>query len=111
MGAIAGFFTLVLGLYSLGGGIYGYFAQDSMPSLIAGGISGLVLLLCSRYVRIKVVAGIALLVTGGLLYRFLPVFLDYKDWFPAGTMCVLAVPTALALLAYMIWGKKKPKKA
>lgn len=110
MGAIAGFFTLVLGLYSLGGGIYGYFAQDSMPSLIAGGISGVVLLVCSRFVRNKIVAGVALLVVGGLLYRFLPEFIKYQDWFPEGAMCVIAVPTALALLAHIIWGKK-PKKA
>ena len=110
MGVIAAFLSFVLGLCSLGGGLYGYFKHDSQASLIAGGISGVVLLVSSRFLRgNKFWAVLALLGTGGLLYKFAPQFWDYKEWFPDGIMTGVAVPTALALLAQIIWGKK-PKK-
>jgi uncharacterized membrane protein (UPF0136 family) len=107
MGAIAGFLTLVLGLCSLGGGLYGYFKADSKASLIAGGICGIVLIVSSRFIRAnKFWPVLALLATGALLYRFAPVFWDYKEWFPHGIMTVVAAPTALALIAQVVWGKK-----
>jgi len=43
---LAGIAALLYGLVSIVGGVLGYVRKDSVPSLVAGGACGLILLLC-----------------------------------------------------------------
>lgn len=96
-----------LGAYSLVGGIAGYVRAQSMASLIAGGIAGLVLLACAWFMSQdnKVWGWIAVVVIVALLGRFAPTFFKTKEWWPAGYMLVLAVPTAIVVLIHQLGGK------
>lgn len=81
------------------GGIMGYKKAGSMPSLIMGGISGLLLLLTSYglhqgYSWAHIAAfGLPLLLTLFFLYRF---SLSYA-FMPAGLMVVLGIITLLLI--------------
>ena len=97
----------ILGAYSLVGGIAGYVAKQSMASLVAGGVSGLLLLACAWFASqgSKVWGWIAIVVVIALLGRFAPTFLKTKEWWPAGYMIVIAVPTAIVLLLHQLSSK------
>ena len=80
-------FYFLFGLITLGGGIQAFVAVKSKASLIAGGISGLLLLLAGWLVQSgSVNAGlvVGLIVNLGLAGRFLPKFFKEKSWWPAG---------------------------
>jgi uncharacterized membrane protein (UPF0136 family) len=86
-------FTLTFGLVSIFLGVLGYARKKSKASLIAGSISGLLLLLgwylmqqgqpAGKWVSI----GVAVLLLG----RFLPNFLKTKSVMPAGIMAILSI--------------------
>jgi uncharacterized membrane protein (UPF0136 family) len=96
----AGFF-LLFGLLSIAGGLLGWKKAGSKASLIAGGLSGLLLLIAAATVLSQevesglVVGGITALLLAG---RFVPAFLRTKKWMPQGMMAGCAV-VALALTA------------
>jgi uncharacterized membrane protein (UPF0136 family) len=96
----AGFF-LVFGLLSIAGGLLGWKKAGSKASLIAGGLSGALLLIAAASVfsgeaKVGLTVGVvtALLLAG----RFVPAFLKTKKWMPQGMMAVCAV-VALVLAA------------
>ncbi|HLJ94962.1 MAG TPA: TMEM14 family protein [Gemmataceae bacterium] len=66
--------TALYGLASIGGGILGYVGAHSMASLVAGGIAGLLLLLCAVgvFYAPAVSLGGAIILAVLLLGRFLP---------------------------------------
>ena len=77
----------IFGLITLGGGIQAFVHVGSKASLIAGGISGILLLVAgwllqSGQVNPGLVVG--LIVTLGLAGRFLPKFFKTGGWWPAG---------------------------
>ena len=87
-------FYFVFGLITLGGGIQGFLNAGSKASLIAGGISGVLLLLAGWLVQTgKTTPGLVLglVVTLGLAGRFLPKFLKDGGWWPAGIEGILGV--------------------
>lgn len=96
----AGFF-LVFGLLSIAGGLLGFKKAGSKASLIAGGISGGLLLVAAACVlagEVKLglaMGGVTALLLAG---RFVPAFMKTKKWMPQGMMAVGAV-AALALTA------------
>jgi len=84
---LARLYYYVFGLITLVGGVQAFLAVGSRASLIAGGLSGLLLLVAGFLVQSgKVTPGLilGLVVTLGLAGRFLPKFLKEGGWWPAG---------------------------
>jgi uncharacterized membrane protein (UPF0136 family) len=98
-------YLFVFGLLAIAGGAMGFVKAKSKASLIAGGISG-VLLLVAGYLlgtengRAGLILGAV--VSAALEARFLPSFLKTKKPMPAGMMAALGavgfVLTVLGLL-------------
>ncbi len=101
--------TLIYALLILVGGIVGHLKASSYASLIAGTVSGTILLLCTwASFRGKVLGGyVALLVTfllgGFFAYRFL---LTHK-WMPAGLLSLLSLIVLLSVALSLQKGSKK----
>ena len=77
----------LFGLITLVGGIQAFVTVKSKASLIAGGISGLLLLVAGWLLQSgQVILGliVGLIVNFGLAGRFLPKFFKEKNWWPAG---------------------------
>jgi uncharacterized membrane protein (UPF0136 family) len=80
-------FYFIFGLITLGGGIQAFIHVGSKASLIAGGISGVLLLVAGWLVQTgKTMPGLilGLIITLGLAGRFLPKFFREGGWWPAG---------------------------
>ena len=98
-------FYFVFGLITLIGGVQAFVTVGSKPSLIAGGISGILLLLAGWLVQSgKTTPGLilGLVITLGLAGRFLPKFFKDGSWWPAGVEGWLgAVGLILSVLALL----------
>ena len=99
------------GLIALSGGIIGFVKASSLASLIAGGISGLLLVACAVFVprKPKAALTVALVVSLGLLGRFLP-----KVSGPGGLSpiaLVMALGGLIVAVACAIALKQEPKAA
>lgn len=97
-------YFIVFGLLTIVGGIIGYARAGSTISIIAGSISGALLLLAAFLLPNNAAAGLILgaLVSVALAGRFLPAFLKAGDLMPAGMMSVLSViGIIMALVAWM----------
>ena len=96
-------YYFVFGALTIAGGVMGFVKAKSKASLIAGGISGALLLVAGVVIgtQIYVGLGLGLVVSIALAGRFVPSFLETKKVMPAGMMSVLSVIgivlTALAL--------------
>lgn len=91
---IARLFYFIFGFITLVGGVQAFLAVGSKASLIAGGISGLLLLVAGWLVQTqKTMPGLilGLVITLGLAGRFLPKFLKDGGWWPAGVEGILGV--------------------
>ena len=71
----------------------GFVKAKSKASLIAGGISGVLLLLAGWLIATKLYVGLGLgmVVSLALAGRFVPSFLESKKMMPAGMMAALSV--------------------
>lgn len=98
-------FYYLFGLITLIGGVQAFLAVGSKASLIAGGISGLLLLVAGWLVQTqKTMPGLilGLIVTLGLAGRFLPKFLKDGGWWPAGVEGILGVlGVVLTVVAFL----------
>ena len=87
------FYFLVFGLLTLAGGIMGYMKANSMASLIAGGVAGILLIVGALMLTpdgrpfLMGLGFISLL----LAIRFVPAFISTMKVMPAGLMAVLSV--------------------
>jgi uncharacterized membrane protein (UPF0136 family) len=73
--------TALYGVVSLAGGILGYVRADSVASLVAGGIAGVLLLLCAAgvfYVPAVSLSG-AIVIAVALLGRFVPSLVQERN--------------------------------
>ena len=92
------------GLLTIAGGVMGYMKASSAISLVAGAISGVLLLLAAFLLPGHSVAG---LILGGvvsllLVGYFLPAFFRTGKITPAGMMSILSIlGVVFALLAWM----------
>ena len=91
---LAKIFYFIFGALTIAGGVMGYVKASSVPSLIAGSISGILLIVAG------VLAGSgkvqAALILGGIISialagRFLPIYLASHKFMPAGMMTILSV--------------------
>jgi uncharacterized membrane protein (UPF0136 family) len=84
---------LVAGALTALGGLIGFLKAKSVPSLIAGGVSGALLIVAgilstSNPRNAAILGGIVSLL---LLGRFLPAFLKSKAFMPAGMVSLLTI--------------------
>lgn len=86
-------YFIVFGLLTIIGGVIGYVSKGSLPSIIAGSVSGLALIAAAFLVPNNAVAGLAIggLVSILLAGRFVPAFIKTGAIMPAGMMSVLSV--------------------
>ena len=87
-------FCFIFGVLTIAGGIMGYVKANSTVSLIAGGISGLLLIVAGVLIGSgKVQAGLILgaVVSLALAGQFVPRFLSTHNFMPAGMMSILSV--------------------
>ncbi|MDQ6766005.1 MAG: TMEM14 family protein [Verrucomicrobiota bacterium] len=99
-------YFLVFGLLTIVGGIIGYVSKGSVPSIIAGSVSGALLIAAAFLLPQYFVVGlvIATLVSVLLAGRFVPAFIKTGGIMPAGMMSVLSVIGIV--LALVTWMKK-----
>ncbi len=102
---LAATYLLVFGALALAGGVLGFVKARSRASLLAGGVSGLLLLVAGYLVQSgQTQAGLILgaVLSAALAARFVPAFLKSRKVMPAGLMALLGVGgvilTALALM-------------
>ena len=97
-------YFLIFGLLTIAGGLMGYVKAGSTASLIAGSISGLLVLAAAFLLPGRAVAGLALggIVSLLLIGYFLPAFIRTGKMMPAGMMSILSiVGVVFAILAWM----------
>lgn len=97
-------YFIVFGLLTIAGGMMGYVKASSTASLIAGSISGILLLVAAFLLPSHVLVGLALggLVSLLLAARFLPAFFRSGKMMPDGMMALFSIlGVAFAIAAWM----------
>ena len=97
-------YFIIFGLLTIIGGVIGYVRAGSTASIIAGSVSGILLLVAAFLLPNNALAGLALAVVVSILLagRFVPAFLKSGDFMPAGMMSILSViGIIMALVAWM----------
>jgi len=86
-------YYLIFGVLTIAGVVMGYVKKGSLPSIIAGGLCGALLLLASWLLRDRSQAGLILgaVISLALAGQFLPKFIRTQSWMPAGMMSILSV--------------------
>ena len=99
-------YFIIFGVLTIAGGIIGYASKGSVPSIIAGTIAGLLLLLGAFLLPNHLIAGLAigLIVSLLLAGQFLPKFIQTGKAMPAGMMSILSVIGVVTVL--VAWVKK-----
>ncbi len=93
----------LFGVLAIGGGSLGFLKARSMASLIAGGVSGFLLLLSAFWMgpMRTLGVGLALVLSVALAARFVPSYGKTRKLMPAGLMAALSViGVVMALLAW-----------
>ena len=104
-GAVKIYF-IVFGVLTIVGGIIGYVSKGSVPSIVAGSISGILLLAAAFLLPQHHTAGLvlALMVSLLLAAQFVPKFFSTWKMMPAGMMSILSVLGIVA--AVVSWLRK-----
>jgi uncharacterized membrane protein (UPF0136 family) len=99
-------YFIVFGALTIIGGIVGYIKAGSVASVIAGSITGVLLLVAAFLLPEHRMAGLATAVIVSLLLaaQFVPKFLRTGRVMPAGMMSILSVIGIIA--AIVAWVKK-----
>jgi uncharacterized membrane protein (UPF0136 family) len=99
-------YFIIFGLLTIVGGIIGYVKAGSTASIIAGGITGVLLLVAAFLLPEHRVAGLAtaLIVSLFLAAYFIRKYLSTGAVMPAGMMSVLSVIGIIA--AIVVWVRK-----
>ena len=102
---VARIYFIVFGVLTIAGGIVGYVKAGSVVSIIAGSISGVLLLIGAFILPQYRIAGlvVALIVSLLLAGRFIPTYFRTGKMMPAGLMTVLSVLGIIA--AVVAWLK------
>ncbi len=105
MGA-ARIYFIIFGILTIAGGVIGYVKAGSVPSIIAGAISGILLLVAAFLLPDYRIAGlvIGLFVSLLLAAQFIPKLIRTGKAMPAGMMSILSVIGIV--MAIVAWTKK-----
>ena len=100
--------ALIVGVYAvldIVGGVLGYVSKKSVPSLVAGTVTGVILLAAAWGVSQKQSWGlpVAIVVIGLLLAFFGYRFKSTKNFMPTGLMTILSLATLLGLALMVPW--------
>lgn len=103
---LAKIYFIIFGILTIAGGIIGYVRAGSVASIIAGGITGVLLLIAGsllpEYRTPALAAG--LIISLLLAVQFVPKFLKTGAAMPAGLMSILSVLGIV--VAVVAWLKK-----
>lgn len=99
-------YFIIFGLLTIVGGVIGFIKAGSTASIIAGSISGILLIVAAFLLPNQLAIGLAV---GGitsvlLAGRFVPAFIKTGQPMPAGMMSVLSVIGII--MAILAWVKK-----
>jgi uncharacterized membrane protein (UPF0136 family) len=99
-------YFIVFGLLTIAGGVVGYVKAGSVASIIAGSITGVLLLVAAFLMPEHRAAGLAtaLIVSLLLAAQFVPKFIRTSRVMPAGMMSVLSVIGII--VAIVAWVRK-----
>jgi len=99
-------YFMVFGVLTIAGGVVGYVKADSVASIIAGSITGILLLVAAFLLPERRAIGLATAFIISLLLaaQFAPKFLRTGRVMPAGMMSILSVIGVIA--AIVAWVKK-----
>ncbi len=99
-------YFLIFGVLTIVGGVIGYVKAGSLPSIIAGAITGVLLLVAGWILPTNRAVGlaIALIVSILLAVQFVPKLIRTGKMMPAGLMSVLSVIGIV--VAIVAWLKK-----
>jgi uncharacterized membrane protein (UPF0136 family) len=99
-------YFIIFGILTIAGGIVGYVKAGSLPSIIAGSITGVLLLIAGSLLPEHRTAGLAtgLVISLLLAAQFIPKFLRTGKAMPAGMMSILSVIGII--MAIVAWVKK-----
>jgi len=105
MGA-AKIYFIVFGILTIAGGVVGYVKAGSVASIVAGGITGVLLLVAAFLLPEYRIVGLATACIVSLLLaaQFIPKFLRTGRVMPAGMMSILSVIGIV--VAIVAWLKK-----
>ena len=99
-------YFIVFGLLTIAGGIVGYVKAGSVASIIAGSITGVLLLVAAFLLPEHRTAGLATALVVSLLLaaQFVPKFIRIGKVMPAGMMSLLSVIGIV--VAIVVWVRK-----
>jgi uncharacterized membrane protein (UPF0136 family) len=99
-------YFFVFGALTIVGGIIGYVKAGSVPSIIAGAITGVLLLIAASILPTHRTAGLAtaLVISVLLALQFVPKLIRTGKMMPAGLMSILSVIGVV--VAVVAWLKK-----
>ena len=99
-------YFIVFGVLTVVGGIIGYVSKGSVPSIVAGSVAGILLLMGALLLPNHVIAGLAIALIVSLLLagQFVPKFIQTGKAMPAGMMSILSVIGIIT--AIVAWMKK-----
>lgn len=99
-------YFIIFGLLTIVGGVIGYVKAGSTASIVAGGISGIALIIAAFLLPGNVVLGLAIAGVVSILLagRFIPAFMSTGKIMPAGLMAILSLIGVI--VAIVTWIKK-----
>src|SRR6266446_1366087 len=99
-------YFIVFGVLTIAGGIIGYVKAGSLPSIVAGSITGVLLLIASSLLPQHRAVGLttALVISLVLAAQFVPKFFRTGRMMPAGLMSILSVIGLI--VAIVAWLRK-----
>src|SRR5437762_3440368 len=99
-------YFIVFGILTITGGVIGYIKAASVPSIVAGSITGVLLLVAAFLLPEHRAVGLATAFVVSLLLaaQFVPRFVRTGRVMPAGMMSVLSVIGII--VAIVAWAKK-----